>query len=139
MFLPIGMGMCTGRQRRAGSSGLGRGGQGPRPGPKPGRVLTRVGQALTGILVPGNEAMRGPGILAERAVVMVSVWGPVETVAGGVRAAPEVALVEESPVEGVVTDVNQEIPSPAGQLPISRSQGEIGFLFWKRAQPQTPP
>ena len=116
MSLPIGPGMCIGRQPRAGSSGLRRVGKGLRPGPRPSRILIRVGQALIGILVPGNEAMRGPGILAGQAVVMVAVWEPAEGVTGGVRAAPEVseaaevALVEEFPVEGVAIDVNQEIP-----------------------------
>ena len=116
MSSPIGTGMYTGRQPRAGSSGPGRGGQGARPGPKPGRISTRVGQVSTGILAPDNEAMRGPGILAGQAVVMVAVWEPVEGVTGGVRQAPEVseaaevALVEESPVEGVATDVDQEVP-----------------------------
>lgn len=116
MSLPIGKGMCTGRQPRAGSSGLRKVGQGQKLGPKSSRILTRVGQALTGILVPGNGALRGPGILAGQAVVMVAVWETVEEVAGGLRAAPEVseaaevALVEESPVEGVAIDVNQEIP-----------------------------
>jgi len=114
MSLPIGLGMCIGRQPRAGSSGLRRVGKGLRPGPRPSRILIRVGQALIGILVPGNEAMRGPGILVERAVAMGAVWETAEGVAGGPGAAPEVseavevALVEESPGEAVAMDVNQE-------------------------------
>lgn len=112
MSLPVETGASIAGRTKVGSSAVRVAGRGPEQVPRPGRIFRRADPGLKGTSVPGSEAMRDPGILAEW--VDMAVMGATE---GGLRVAVVTEGVEATLVAVVLEEVAVVLGVVAADIP----------------------